>query len=97
MTLVKSNKKPFTNREIKMADKTIDLCRRIGLPCYKRYTKAVINEGIMNCPVSVVNIKRSIHIYGLDIVVKRKRWQKKTRTFGIGWECSATSRDAGTS
>ena len=66
LTLVKSNKAKFTNREVKMAEKARDLYRRIGLLGYKRYTKSVMNGSILNCPINVDDIKRAIHIWGPD-------------------------------
>ena len=84
LTLVKSNKAKFTKREVKMVDKAKDLYRKIVLPRYNRYIKAVTNGSILNCPINVDDIKRSIHIYGPDIIgLKGKDTRRRPKPLGL--------------
>ena len=53
---------------MKLAETAKDLYRRIGLPGYKGYIKAVMSGAIMNCPVNVEDIKRAIGIWGKDAI-----------------------------
>ena len=63
-----------------MAEAAKDLYRRIGLPGYKRYVKAVTSGAIMNFPVNVEDIKRVVDIWGKDgIGLKGERCEKDTR------------------
>ena len=67
-----------------MVDMTKVLYRRIGFPGYKRYTKAVTNGSILNCPINVVDIKRSIYTYGPDVVgLKGKDRRRRPKVLGL--------------
>ena len=80
LTLVSANKSDFTAREVKKADVARALYRRIGFPGYKRYINAVRNGCIMNCPINIDDIKRSIHIYGPDVAgIKGKTTRRKPK------------------
>ena len=83
LTLVSANKAAFTNRVIKRADVARDLYRRIGFLGYKRYIAAVRNGCMMNCPITIDNIKRAIHVYGPDVAgLKGKTTRRKPEPIG---------------
>ena len=83
MTLFSANKSLFTNREIRAADQARYLYRRLGFPWYKRCIKAVKNNSINNCTVTIDDIKRSLHIYGpADAGMKGKTTRRKSKPIG---------------
>ena len=55
-----------------MANKAKESYRLLGFPDYKKYISAVRNGCILNCPININNIKRSIHIYGPNIAEMRE-------------------------
>ena len=68
LTLVSSNKNNFTPDEVRRADKAKKLYQSIGPPGYGRYIKWLATNYIRNCPITVDDAKRALHIYGKDIV-----------------------------
>ena len=67
-----------------MAETAKDLYRRIGLPGYKIYVKAVTSGAIMNCPVNVDDIKRAVDIWGKDVIGLKGR-DVRRRPEPTGW------------
>ena len=64
---VVQNERLFTKREIQQAKLAKDLVRKLGYPSIHDVIK-MINQGIIiNCPVTVQDIQRSIQVYGEDI------------------------------
>ena len=67
-----------------MADKASYLYRRIGFPGYSRMIKAIVNGCILNCPITVDDVKRAIHIYGPDIIaLKGRNTRRKPEQIGM--------------
>ena len=67
-----------------MAEKAKDLYRRIGLPGYCRYIKALVNAAIMNCPVNIDDVRRALDVWGRDIIGLKGR-DVRRRPESIGW------------
>ena len=84
LNLVADNKSRYTIRQVKLAETTKDLYRRIGVPGYKRYVKAVTNGAIMNCTVDMEDIKRAVDIWGKDII-GLKGIDVRRKTEPMGW------------
>lgn len=87
MTLVHGNKSNFTTREVKMVDRARTLYMRIRWPGYRRYLHAISNSSIIQYPVTIDDIKRSLQIYGLDAVgLKGKKIHKRSELIGVMME-----------
>ena len=67
LTLVKANKSDFTKRQLKRADIARDFRRKIGYPGYRKYFKLLEIQYFRNCPLTVDDAKRALHIYGPDV------------------------------
>ena len=67
LTLVRANKDDFTNRQVKRADTARLFRKHLGYPGYRKYFKLLESNYFRNCPVTVDDAKRALHIYGPDI------------------------------
>ena len=84
LTLVSANISNFTRRKIKIADRAQALYRRMRWPGYRRYLNAIKKSIIINCPVTINDIKRSIHIYGPDVVgLRGKMTRRRPEPIGL--------------
>ena len=78
LTLVKSNKENFTSREVKCVDMVKKFRKHLGYPGYKRYFRLLETNYFIDCPLTVDDAKRALHIYGPDIEsLKGKRTRAK--------------------
>ena len=73
MQTVEGNKVPFTRREIARAEQARDLFVRMARPAIKDFEKMVREGRILNCPVTVADIRRAEEIFGAEIGVVRGR------------------------
>ena len=64
LTLVETNKSLYTSRQIKLADEAKRLYEHLGMPGYKKFFHALEYNQIKNCPITVDDAKRCLHIYG---------------------------------
>jgi hypothetical protein len=64
---VAENKKLFTKRQIKSADKSRQLYRMLGHPGPDHFMDIIRNNFIINCPVTIDNVTRTQRIYGKDV------------------------------
>ena len=67
LTLVKSNKSLFTSREVKRAEIAKKFRKGLWYPGYKRYFNLLETNYFIDCPLTVDDAKRALHIYGPDI------------------------------
>ena len=63
LTLVSANKELYTDRQLRAADEANKLYEHLGMPGYKAFFKALTTNYIQNCPVTVDDAKRALHIY----------------------------------
>ena len=78
LTLVKANKSQFTTREVKRADAARSFRKYLGYPGYKRFFRLLEVNHFRNCPLTVDDAKRALHIYGPGIEsIKGKRVRKR--------------------
>jgi hypothetical protein len=67
LQLVEDNKKLFVKREIDATDAAWDLYRKIGRPSEAKVEEIVSKNLILNCPVTIDDVRRALAIYGPDI------------------------------
>ena len=77
---VESNQMLYSKREVKRADDALELKRKLGYPSTADMIKMISTGAILNCPVTVADIKRAINIYGPDLAsLKGKTVTRKSR------------------
>ena len=64
---VRSQKALFTARQLEGADKARELSRQLGRPSKTSLEHSVLHGHILNCPVTIDDIRRAELIYGPDI------------------------------
>ena len=80
LTLVKSNKSLFTSRKVKRAEIAKKFRKDLGYPGYKRYFNLLETNYFIDCPLTVDDAKRALHIYRPVIEsLKGKNTQRKTK------------------
>lgn len=67
LTLVEANKKNFTRRELNAANDAKKLYVHLGMPDYKKFFKMLEDNKIRDCPLTIDDAKRCLHIYGPEI------------------------------
>ena len=84
LSLVKGNKANFSRLDIKNADLAKDMYRKIGMPGYQQFFNLLKNNYFRDCPVTIDDAKRAVHIYGQDLaVVKGKTTRDKPLPIGM--------------
>ena len=78
LTLVKANKAYFTTRQIKRVDAARGFRKHVGYPGYKSYFKRLETNYDRNCPLTVDDVKRTLHIYGHDVESLKGKTTRKT-------------------
>ena len=78
LNLVKANKSDFTKRQLKRADLARDFRRKIGYPGYRKYFMLLETNYFRNCPLTVDDAKRALHIYGPDVESLKGKTVRKT-------------------
>lgn len=73
MSVVEDNKRKYTNREVRQADVAKDLYVKLARPAMNDFIRIVREGRILNCPITVADIRRWIDIYGIDIGVLKGR------------------------
>jgi hypothetical protein len=77
---VQSNEMIYTKREVQAAKQAQELMRRLGYPSTGDLIKMISNGTILNCPVTITDVKRAIEIYGRDLAsLKGKTTTTKSR------------------
>jgi hypothetical protein len=71
--IVSDNKLEFTRRELEGADTARSLFKHLGMPSYSRFIHAIENNFIPNCPVTIADIRRALHIYGPELATLKGR------------------------
>jgi hypothetical protein len=70
----------YTKREVNGAKQAQELMRKFGYPSTGDIIKMISNGVILNCPVTIADVKRAIDIYGPDLAsLKGKTVTKKSR------------------
>jgi len=67
MSAVEDNKRKYTNREVKQAELAHDLYVKLARPALNDFVRIVREGRIMNCPITVADIRRWVDIFGIDI------------------------------
>jgi hypothetical protein len=76
---VSSQKELFTQRQLKAADAARDLSRKLGRPSTATLEHCITHGHILNCPVTVEDVRRADLIYGPDIAfLKGRRTERPT-------------------
>src|SRR5210317_2181159 len=79
LNTVKENMAGFSEQQINRAKKARDLYAMIGYPTVKDFIAIIKNNMLMNCPVTVEDIKNAEKIFGPDIhVLMGKTVRQKT-------------------
>jgi hypothetical protein len=78
LNTVEHNKKQFTPKEIEGADAARALYCMIGRPAQKYFEEIHIKNLILNCPVTVADVKRALYIYGPDVAALKGKTTKGT-------------------
>ena len=77
--MIQGNKSNLTLKEIERADKAVDLQRKLGSPRYAKFFKVLERNQLCNCPITVNDKKRALHIYGTDeVMLKGKTTLRKS-------------------
>ena len=66
LTLVTANKSLYTSRQLKRAEEARKLYEHLGMPGYRKFFKALTHNHIRDCPITIDDAKRALHIYGPD-------------------------------
>jgi hypothetical protein len=77
LTTVAAQKQLYTPRDVQKADMARQLYRMIGRPSESSFLRMLTKRSILNCPVTPLDAKRALHIYGPDIATLKG---KTTRT-----------------
>ena len=77
LNTVSSNKNRFTQQEIEGADEARSLYRKLGHPSEVVFQQILSKNLIQNCPITVDDAKRALHIYGPDIATLKGKTTKK--------------------
>lgn len=78
LTLVKANKNNFTKIQLKRAGIANEIRKTFGYSGYRKYFKLIETHFFRNCPITVEDAKRALHIYGLDIESLKGKITKHT-------------------
>ena len=78
LNLVKANKNDFTKRQLKRADSAREFRRKIGYPGYQKYFQLLEKQYFRNCPLTVDDAKRALHIYGPDVESLKGKTTRRT-------------------
>ena len=63
LTLVSANTQNFTKRELADAESTRELHQKLGAPEYLTYFRILEKNILRNCPITIDDTKRALHIY----------------------------------
>ena len=73
VNLATENKLNFANAQVKAAERARVLFKTLGMPSYQKFIKLLESNAIKNCPVTSVDIKTALFIWGPETaVIKRK-------------------------
>lgn len=67
MSSVEENKSKYTAREVKQAEVAHELYIKLARPALNDFIRIVREGRIMNCPITVSDIRRWIDIFGVDL------------------------------
>jgi len=77
---VQENEMLYSNRDVKGAQNAQDFIRKLGYPSISDAIKMISSGKILNCPVTIADLKRAIDIYGPDLAsLKGKTVTKKSK------------------
>ena len=77
LTLAERTKGQFTKEEIDRAEKAIVLHKNLGYPSYQEFFRLVQKRYVIDCPITVDDIKLAIHIYGPSNAMKKGKTTSK--------------------
>ena len=69
LQLVDDNKRIYSKREIEGADLAKQLYKHRSMPNYNTFIKLIESNFFRNCPITTLDVKRAIHIYGKEPAV----------------------------
>jgi len=76
VSTVANNKAQFPHRVIEGADKARALYQKIGRPSQQQFVQILAKNLIRNCPVTVVDAKRALLIYGPNVAALKGKITK---------------------
>ena len=77
LNTVRSLKDQYTAQEIEGADKARSLFRKLGYPSEAVFHNILNNNLIRNCPITIDDAKRTLHIYVPDITTLKGKTTKQ--------------------
>ena len=77
LTLVENTKGQFTKEEINCAKKAIVLHKSLGYPSYQEFFRLIQRQYIIDCPITVDDVKLAIHIYGPSSAMRKGKTTSK--------------------
>lgn len=80
LTTVAENQSKYTRREIKAADKAMELIKALAHPTKRDAIKIVEGSNLINCDVTGADITRAFDIYGGDVSALKG----KTKNIAVG-------------
>jgi hypothetical protein len=78
MNTVAENKSRYTHKEIKQAEIAHDLYIKLARPALNDFIRIVREGRILNCPITVADIKRWVDIFGVDLGTLKGRTTRLT-------------------
>ncbi len=78
MNTVAENKSRYTNKEIKQAETAHELYIKLARPALNDFIRIGREGRILNCPITVADIKRWVDIFGVDLGTLKGRTTRLT-------------------
>ena len=79
LDLVSSNKRNYTRRELNRINTAKKLYINLGMPGYNKFLKDLEVNFIRDCPLTVDDAKRCLHVHGKEIAkLKGSKTRKKS-------------------
>ena len=75
---VEDNERKYHRREVDKAKKARTLYTLLNRPSRRSFERYVATNQIINCPITVEDVKRFFHIYGPDVATLRGKTVKKS-------------------
>jgi len=77
LNTVTENLGMFTKREISGANDALSLHRKCGRPSPRDFTHILLNNFILDCPITIDDWKRALFLYGTDVATLKGRTARK--------------------
>ena len=77
LTLAENTKGQFTKEEISRAEKAIVLNKNLGYPSYQEFFRLIQKRYVIDCPITVDDVKLAIHLYGPSNAMRKGKTTSK--------------------